>query len=208
MVFNFYRNCVVPGEGTLRKVLVGVGTANDLKVRAVTRAFNRYFDANVKKIPVKTSVPRQPVGTRQVLQGALERAVKALDSLKGADFGVGIEAGLIEFYSSTGFLETQIAIILGSNGRLSVGLSPSFELPPHIVDSMIGGLELSEASKIFRGERDLGETIGYIGVKTWGSLTREEITEIAVKMALLPWLEGGEWLITLDEFVSQLGLEV
>jgi len=191
----------------LSKFTVAVGTSNDMKVRAVSRAFKRYFDCEVVKVAVETSVPAQPVGARQLVQGALERALKSLERVSDASYGVGIEAGLMEFFSSTGYLETQVAVIVGPGRRVSVGLSPSFELPPEIVDRMLNGLELSSASNILRGKRDIGEDVGYIGVKTWGAVTRGDLTELAVRMALLPWLERSEWLITLEEFLSQLGLK-
>ncbi len=188
--------------------VVAVGTSNDLKVRAVSRVLKRYLDVEVVKVPVKVSVSPQPVGITELIRGALERAYKALNSVKRADFGIGIEAGLLEFYTSTGFLETQVALMLDSKGKISIGLSPSFELPKGVVDKMIEGIELAEASEIRRGERDLGEVVGYVGVKTWGALTRLELTELAVRAAIIPWLEGGsEWLITLEELVRKLGIK-
>ncbi len=187
--------------------IVAVGTSNDLKVRAVQNAFKRYIDVDIIKVPIKTSVSAQPVGVTELLRGAFERAYNALNTIKNASFGVGIEAGLMEFYTSTGFLETQIVLILGSNRRISIGLSPSFELPKGIVERLLEGTELSEACRLRRGKRDLGEVVGYVGVKTWGSITRLELTEIAVRMALIPWFERNEWLITLEELAKKLGVK-
>jgi len=188
--------------------VVAVGTSNDLKVRAVSRVFKRYFDVKVVKVPVNVSVSPQPVGITELIKGALERAYKALSFVTNADFGIGIEAGLLEFYTSTGFLETQVALILSSKGRISMGLSPSFELPKDVVEEMVEGIELAEASGIRRGKRDLGEIVGYVGVRTWGALTRLELTEMAVRVAIIPWLEGeSEWLITLEELVRKLGIK-
>ncbi len=192
---------------SLKKVTVAVGTSNELKVRAVKKVFRRYFSAKVIGVEVKTSISPQPVGVRELIKGAMERAFYAMRSVERAQFGVGIEAGLLEFYSSTGYLETQVALILGSNNRVSIGLSPSFELPPQTVKEMLEGKELSVASKIYRGNRDLGEVVGYIGVKTWGAMTRQDLTEFAVRAAIVPWLERSEWLITLENLASQLGLK-
>jgi len=188
-----------------RVVHVAVGTENELKVEAVRRVFRRYHNAVVTGVPTKMRAPKQPVGLHQLLAGAVYRAVAAR-STAGADYGVGVEAGLVEWYSSTGFLETQLAVIVGPGMKASVGTSSSFELPPGIVGEMLGGTELSAASGICRGG-DIGEMVGYIGVKSWGYTTRLELTEQAVLAALLPWIEGGEWLIRVDELARRAGIE-
>ena len=191
--------------GARDQVVVSVGSANPLKIEAVRRVFSRYYNIVVKGVTVDTSVPKQPVGIQQLLAGALVRAVKSREAAN-AYYGVGIEAGLLEFYSSTGFLETQIAAIVGPGNRVSVATSSSFELPPWIVDRMLDGEELGSASGILRGSRDIGESIGYIGVKTWGYTTRLELTMQAVEAALMPWLEGGEWLIRVEELARRAGI--
>ena len=188
---------------------VCVGTANWMKVEAVRSVFRRFMGVDeVEPVNVRVSVPSQPVGIRELMQGALERALGCMEHVSDAQYGVGVEAGLIEFYSTTGFLETQLAVIMSRDSRISVGLSSSFELPPHIVNAMLNRLELGEASGIARGSRDIGEYVGYIGVKTWGYLTRFELTVQAVISALVPWIEGGTWLMRVDDLVKSIGLKL
>ncbi len=162
---------------------VGIATRNEVKVRATESAVKSL--CNIKEFLVvdpPSNLPKQPVGSIQVVKGALNRAITAYNH---ADLGIGIEAGPIEFYSSTGFLEIQVAIVIGPNGKLSIGLSPGFELPQGLLDAMLSGKELGEL--VSHGQEDLGELIGYIGVLTRGRVTRYDLTVHAVTMALTPW---------------------
>ncbi|WP_460123895.1 inosine/xanthosine triphosphatase [Stetteria hydrogenophila] len=185
---------------------MALGSGNPVKRMAVEKAFSYYFDASVVAVPVHTGVPPQPVGLGEVVRGAALRAVRALEKVDSAHFGVGVEAGLIEFIGSTGFIEVQIAVVAGRDGRASIGLSPGFELPPWIVAEMLKGAELSSVAGIERGRRDIGEHVGYIGVKTWGRVTRHDLTEQAVIMALTPWLDDPSWLVSVDELLEQASL--
>ncbi|MEM1640026.1 MAG: inosine/xanthosine triphosphatase [Acidilobaceae archaeon] len=189
------------------KLKVAVGSLNPVKIRAVERVFSRYYDVIVEGVPVKTSVGPQPVGSRDVLLGALERALGAL-TLASSDLGVGVEAGPIEFYSSSGFLEVEIAAVIDRRCKVSLGLSAGFELDPTVITAMALGRELSDAVSVNRGVKDLGESIGYIGYLSWGTLTRQELTEQAVLMALLPRLNGASWLVSLEELSRRASLDM
>lgn len=183
---------------------VAVATGNRMKVIAVQKAFTYYCDVSkVYMVRAPDWLPRQPRGS-EVFAGALARAMAALSS--GADFGVGVEAGPLEFYTTTGWLEVQVAVIAGPGKRVSVGVSQGFELPPGIAEKVaLEGIELAEAV----GEKrpgDLGEGVGYIGVLTRGYVTRSDLTLQAVLMALTPWISGW-WrsLARAEELASQLG---
>jgi len=182
--------------------LVAIGTSNPLKVRAARRVFSRYLGLKVLGVEVSTSVSKQPVGLEALLRGALERAYHSRRRV-GALYGVGVEAGLMEFPTSTSFIETQVAIIIGPGMRASIGLSSSFELPPWLVDRMLEGAELGEIYRPRGG--DIGERVGYIGVETMGRTTRQELTEQAIEAALLPWLRDPSWLQRVEELASEVG---
>lgn len=185
-------------------IVVAVGSRNPVKVRGVERAFRRYYDVVVEPVDVSTPIP-QPIG-RDVVYWALVRAVKALEASERASMGVGIEAGPIEFYTGGGFIETQVAVIVDSGCRASMGLSPSFELPRRVLKAVLEGVELSKAVEVRRGG-DIGEGIGYVGILSRGKITRLELTEQAIVMALLPRVAGYE-LYSVDDISSRLGLKV
>ncbi len=194
-------------EASASRILVVVGSVNPVKVRSVRRVLSRFMDVEVIAVNVATSVSRQPVGSRDIVLGALERALGALSLVPEASLSVGIEAGPMEFYSKTGFLETQVAVIADRDCRVSIGLSPSFELDPNILERMMMGEELSQAVQIPRRSGDIGELIGYIGYITEGLITRQDLTEAAVAMALAPRLQKPKWLMDVEELVEMLNVK-
>ncbi|MEB3806380.1 MAG: DUF84 family protein [Desulfurococcales archaeon] len=183
------------------KARVAVATNNSVKLRAVEKAFKRYCNVGSIVSVNPPPISSQPHGTLDVVAGALARAERAYAE---GDFGVGIEAGPIEFYASHGYIETQVAVIIGPGSRVSVGLSPSFEVPRMAVSGMLEGIELAELVSVKR-RGDLGEGVGYIGVVTRGYITRQDLTEAAVIMALVPWIEGFYYeLQALEELKSKV----
>ncbi len=188
------------------KMIVAVGSLNPVKIRSVSRVLSRFYDVEVRPVSVEVSIPRQPIGILDVLLGSLERAYKSLELVESASWGIGIEAGPIEFYSSSGFLEAQVAVIIDRLCRVSVGLSPSFELRPEIVKLMVSGVELSQVEVIPRGLGDIGEHIGYIGYVTRGYITRQVLTEMAIAMALTPRLQNAEWLMDINTLLSNMNI--
>ena len=117
--------------------------------------------------------------------------------------GVGVEAGPIEFYTGSGFIEIQAAVIVGPGDRVSVGLSPGFELPRGLLGPVLNGVELGRLVRERPG--DIGEGIGYVGLLSRGRITRQDLTEYSIIMALLPWANGYyKELPTLDEYRSQV----
>jgi len=186
---------------------VAVGTGNPMKVRAVALAFKRFIDVDeVVGVEVESGVASQPVGWRDVVLGALNRAVNAMKAAN-ADMGVGVEAGPVEMPGPRGFLETQVAVIVDEECRASMGVSPSFELEPGVLDLVLKGVELSRAVSIRRGERDLGENVGVIGVYTWGAVTRQDLTWLSVVMALVPRIAGYSKLASVNDIAEAIGAE-
>ena len=170
-----------------------IATRNPGKVRPVRRVLELLCGLEKNEFIVvepPSGLAAQPVGGLQVFRGALTRALHAFSSVAPRGLGIGIEAGLVEFYTGTGFIETQVAVIVGPGHRYSVGTSASFELPQGIVDAMKRGFELGSLIERRRHVGDLGEGIGYIGLATGGVITREELTFQAIIMALVPWYTG------------------
>ncbi len=187
-------------------VRVAVGTSNPLKVMSVEKVFPLFMDIE-EVVPISVQEPvRQPVGARSLARGALKRAITAIEKAK-SDYGVGIEAGPIEFYSTTGFVETQVAAIVNSYGEVSFGLSPSFELPGDVIELMIRGVELSEAFAPYsRRSGDIGESIGVVGILTQGNMTRLDLTVAALMMALIPHVHKDRYrLARVADILSRLG---
>ncbi len=170
---------------------VAVGSTNPVKVNAVRRAFRMLCNADVVGVSVDSGVPAQPVGFAEVTRGAINRAHGARSST-GAEYGVGIEAGLIETEAEP--IELQVAAIIGPQGRVSIGVSQGFMIPPGWVDEVRRRVELGIIAARETGRSGIGEKLGLIGFLTGGHVTRTDLTYNAVVMALIPWMNPDLYL--------------
>ncbi len=164
---------------------VNVGTRNPLKVKAVYAAFEEVFEGElleVKAVPVEPGVPIQPFG-EEVIRGAIRRAKEAITD---GDFGVGIEAGLIQLPGCDRPLNVQPCVVVDRSGRMTVGHGPGFELPQAVVKQLLHGSTLNHEMSRIAGAPEVKETIGAIGVLSGGRIDRFAITREAVLMALVP----------------------
>lgn len=82
---------------------------------------------------------------------------------------------------STGYMDTSICAIYDGKNYY-IGFSPSFEYPQTVVDRVLKGEELGYMEDIF-GSTAKGRK-GAIGVLTNGRISRDELEENAVIMAL------------------------
>lgn len=167
----------------LTPVVVHVGTDNPVKVRAVRRVLGDIFDrTRVRAVPVPTGVPEQPVD-QQAAVGAMNRARAALTD---ADFGVGIEAGLLWDASVGDYLDVQYCAIVDRTGRVTIGHGPGFEYPPAVVERVKAGKTVGEAMAELTAVREIGSKFGAIGYLTERRMDRDALTEAAVLMAMVP----------------------
>ncbi len=166
-----------------KPLAVRVGTDNPVKVRAVRRALESLsWRAAVSRIRVPTDVPEQPFGP-EAMRGAVARARAALGT---ADFGVGIEAGLVWDPTIGEYFDVQYCAIVDRAGRVTVGHGPGFAYPPSIVRRVKEGTTVGEAMAQLTGIRRIGSKQGAIGYLTERRLDRDALTESAVLMAMVP----------------------
>jgi len=169
---------------------VYVATRNAVKVQAVDAVFREVFpraELTVRAVPVGASLPEQPIGA-EVVEGAIARA-RAAAERGNRDFGVGIEAGVVQLPGSDRWFNTQVCAILDREERLSLGFSSGFEPPRTVVESV---LHRDEMREVLRARYELGEeeaNRGLIYQLSAGRVDRLELAKDAVTMALLPQLE-------------------
>ena len=167
----------------VRPMRIDVGTDNRLKVTAVRNVVSKlYSKVNVKGVAVESGVPAEPFELKVVL-GAINRAKS---SLKDADFGVGVEAGLFWIEPINDYVDIQCCAVVDKAGRLTFGQGPGFSYPPQVISMVKQGMTVGEAMERFTGIKDLGSRQGAIGHLSRGHAVREEITRMAVLMAFLP----------------------
>jgi inosine/xanthosine triphosphatase len=168
-------------------LIIAVGTKNPAKVEGIRRAFAKYFPgATIRTIDSASIARAQPLGLDQMMQGAISRAKFALSKL-GGDFGVGVEAGI--FQMGDGYFDHQQAAIVDASGKVSLGHSAGYPLPTKAVEAMIKtGEELERYAESLSGIGEIGDKGGLVHHLTKGVMTRADLTEQCVMMALIPWL--------------------
>ena len=99
---------------------------------------------------------------------------------------MGIEGG-IEETNSTWFSFGLIHVI-DSKGRESVGKTPHFILPHHIVHKLLAGEELGNVMDHHTGQENTKQKMGTIGILTNGKMDRKELYVHGLVMALIPFV--------------------
>jgi len=166
-------------------MLVHVGSANPVKREAVRRVFQRAFpheELKVELVAIEAEIPPQPFND-EVPQGAVERERQAL---KDADFGVGIEAGLIWNETLKRYFDVQFCAITDREGTLTVGHGSGFVYPERVIEAVRSGKTVGQAMSELTGIEKIGHRIGAIGYLSKRIMDRTRLTEQAVLMALLP----------------------
>src|SRR5690242_15285036 len=116
-----------------------VGSKNPVKVGAVRAVMQRVVsqglmpglsNVEVNGLEVASGVSDQPVGDEETRRGALSRARAVLEATLGADFGVGLEGGILK-------LEGEVytcawCVIVDRRGNISAGSGLVMPLPPPI----------------------------------------------------------------------------
>lgn len=168
-------------------MIIAVGTKNPAKVEGIRRAFTKHFPAVTIKTIDSASVTRaQPFGLDQMVQGAISRAKFSLSKL-GGDFGVGVEAGIFRLGGT--YFDHQQAAIVDASGKFSLGHSAGYPLPTEDIEAMIkAGKELERYAESLSGINEVGDKGGLVHHLTKGAMTRTDLTEQCVLMALIPWL--------------------
>ena len=177
---------------------VAVGSLNEVKIEAVKNSFEKFFGKVVIE-PISVDVPPQPIGFHETLRGAVSRASKAL-RLSGAEYGVGLEAGLIKVpHSITGYVDQHICAIVDQDERVTLGFSMAFEFPKEVIEKLLAGRadEAEEVVEEISGIKSIGEKCGAIGYLSRGEIERRSLCEQAVISALIPRvnhrLYPGRW---------------
>jgi inosine/xanthosine triphosphatase len=170
---------------------VALGSTNPAKVKGARLAFSRAFGPiEMKAVDTTALVRSQPLTLDETVEGAEERAMFALETAR-PDFGVGVEAGLLALGKAwpEHFLNVQVAAVVDKAGDLSFGSSSGFPLPSSLVAKMRkDGLELDRYAAGLTGKRRIREQEGIVYHLSKKLLSRVEMTEQCVSMAIIPWL--------------------
>jgi len=166
---------------------VAVVTGNTIKIQAAERAFMDAFpdsDIAMQCVTVDLKLPDQPIGDA-IADGAAKRA-RAAQQHTNADFGVGIEAGLMQLPGTERWMSVQVCAIVDRSGSRSMGMGPGYELPKPILDAVLAGEPLRMAFGRTLDQED-PERHGAVFFLSHGRIDRIELTIQAVRMALISY---------------------
>lgn len=170
---------------------VAVATENPVKMRAVEQVLAEAFaneEIGIQQLNLELGLPEQPIG-ETIAAGALARA-EAVQQHSIADFGIGIEAGLMQVPGTTRWVSVQICAIVDRDGKCAIGMGSGYELPKPILDAVLTGEPLREAFERLLHLED-PERRGAVYYLSGGLLDRMNLTMQAVRMALMPWMSDS-----------------
>lgn len=165
-------------------MLITVGSKNPVKIKATRKAFRKYWPGEkivVEKVTVESGVANQPMSDEECIQGATTRA-KAAQKKTCADFGVGLEGGVIKT-AGCYFARAWIAVV-DKEGNIGLGSSLSAPLGEKFIQLIYDGRELGEANDMITGRKNTKHKEGYFGLISNNLITRERGYTDGVLMAL------------------------
>ncbi|MGL4380369.1 MAG: inosine/xanthosine triphosphatase [Vibrio sp.] len=161
-----------------------IASQNPAKINAVQSAFSTVFaDHNCEFIGVSvpSDVAAQPMSDTETKQGALNRVRNAKQQYPGADYYVGMEAGIEEN-------KTFAWMIIETAKQRGESRSACLMLPPLVLEQLGSGTELGDVMDNVFGTENIKQQGGAIGLLTAHHLTRSSVYHQALILALTPFL--------------------
>lgn len=163
---------------------IKAGTANPVKLAAITAAFGYYFEnVQVRGFEVDSHVPKQPID-QEVYAGAENRLQELKKDKEDYDYLVSCEAGLISQYGR--WFNVQVVLVEDKTGKRGLGLSQGFEIPRQYVQEAIHSSVAKVLDRIFDGN-------GGMRILSKGQFTREKLIHDGTVMALVRVINGEIW---------------
>ncbi|MDA1604198.1 DUF84 family protein [Bacillus cereus] len=155
---------------------VVVGSKNKTKVGAVEKV---WIDAEITSLSVPSGVANQPFTDEETMQGAVNRAKRALQEGE-AQVGIGLEGGVMK--TAHGLFMCNWGALATSDGRVFVAGGARIELPDDFLKPLEEGKELSEVMEEFVQRKDIRSHEGAIGIFTDDYVDRTELFVHVVKL--------------------------
>jgi non-canonical (house-cleaning) NTP pyrophosphatase len=137
-------------------MIILLGSESTQKIGILKDALKELTAANFQIMPlaVPSGIVDQPLECGVTQRGAINRATRAAEAFgQPYDFSFGLEAGLEMVDGLYHFVS--VVAILRPDGQLSVGISGLIPLPGDTSDRVLGGENLSDIIREYRGRESL-----------------------------------------------------
>ncbi len=185
----------------LGPMTVIVGSTSPTKVKAAELVFGQLFSALlVRALALPSGVPDQPIGYEETRVGAVNRAQAALKT-EGATWGLGLEGGVRFDEIGTAWLFGVVAVghsitrqatgpATRQNEHSQIYTSRTAELllPESVGQRAKAGEELGHIMDELWQTTDIKKGVGTVGLLTNGQVTRTQVWQQALALALAPFL--------------------
>lgn len=165
-------------EIEVEEMKIAVGSKNQTKVGAVEEVWK---DADIIGISVPSGVASQPFSDEETMQGAMNRAKRAVEETK-ADIGFGLEGGVMK--TKHGLFLCNWGALATSTGKMFVAGGARVKLPDDFLDPLEAGKELSEVMEEFVKRKDIRSHEGAIGIFTDHYVDRTALFVHVVKLLI------------------------
>ncbi len=181
-----YNSFAMETNNTQRVVTIAIGSTNPAKVEAARWAVEQVWpSALTRALAVESGVDEMPRSDAEGRQGALQRARVAREQAD-ADYGVGMEGAV---HQDEGCLYvTNWAAVVHRDGRQGLACGGRFPLPQAIADEVGAGAELGPVIDRYTQQENTKHNEGAAGFLTQGLVPRVLPFQIAVGLALAPFL--------------------
>lgn len=170
------------------KMKIVVASKNPVKINAVKLAFETFFESVfIEGVDVDSGVASQPKTDDETLRGALTRAENAKQNKSDADFWIGIEGGTQPDGNN---LNAFAWVAIKTIEKTESARSATFRIPPKVQELINSGYELGHANDIVFKQNNSKQKGGAVGLLTHGRVTRTNLYQQAVQLALIPFINS------------------
>ncbi|ETI70439.1 DUF84 family protein [Neobacillus vireti] len=148
-----------------------IGSKNPAKINAVKNSFSQQ-EAEFISLDIPSGVNAQPFSDEETIQGAINRAVGALNQGSG-NIGIGLEGGVHE--TSLGLLLCNWGAIATHNMEPIIAGGARFLLPEEIAARLRVGEELGPVMDDYAKMKNVRKHEGAVGIFTNGMINRMEM---------------------------------
>lgn len=169
-----------------------IASKNPVKINATKEAFCKVFSDitfEFEGVSVPSGVPDQPMSGKEALTGATNRALNAADTSPDGDFFVGLEGG-VEDLDGKMHSFAWIAI-RDKSGKIGIGKTGEFILPPKVRELILSGMELGKADDVVFERTNSKQENGAIGLLTKNIIDRSNLYTPAIVFALIPFINSS-----------------